>query len=68
MKALSIVAVSLLVAGPASAQDLLVRGARVHTMTAEGIRENTDVLVRSGRIVAIGARLEAPAGVTVIEA
>jgi hypothetical protein len=68
VKSSCIVAVSLLAAGPASAQDLLIRGARVHTITAEGTRENTDVLVRAGRIAAIGAGLEAPAGVAVIDA
>jgi len=68
VKAFCSVAVSLLAAGPAAAQDLLIRGARVHTITAEGTRENTDVLVRAGRIAAIGAALEAPAGVAVIDA
>ena len=68
MKVLCIAAVSILAVGPASAQDVLIRGARVHTITAEGVRENTDVLVRSGRIAAIGAGLEAPTGVAVIEA
>lgn len=68
MKALCIAAISLLAAGSASAQELLIRGARVHTLTAEGTRENTDVLVRAGRIAAIGAGLEAPAGVSVVDA
>ena len=68
MKASCIVAVSLLSADPALAQDLLIRGARVHTITAEGTRENTDVLVRAGRIAAIGAGLDAPAGVAAIDA
>ena len=68
MKVLGIVAASFLAAGAASAQDLLIRGARVHTITAEGTRDNIDVLVKGGRIAAIGAGLEAPAGVTVIDA
>jgi len=68
MKTLIISAVALLAAGTASAQDLLIKGARVHTVTAEGTLEDTDVLVRSGRIAAIGPGLEAPARVTVVEA
>ncbi|MFN3596516.1 MAG: amidohydrolase [Rubricoccaceae bacterium] len=53
---------------PASARgDLLIRGATVHTIT-QGTRENTDVLVRAGRIAEIGQGLRAPAGVPVIEA
>ena len=68
MKTLCIAAIATLAVGPASAQDILIRGARVHTITAEGTRENTDVLVRAGRIAAIGSGLEAPAGVTVVDA
>lgn len=68
MKALGIAVAALLAAGPASAQDLLIRGARVHTITAAGTLENTDVLVQSGRIVAIGSGLEVPTGVAVVDA
>ncbi len=68
MKILGIAAISLLAAGTASAQDLLIRGARVHTVTSAGTLENTDVLVQSGRIAAIGSGLEAPAGVAVVDA
>ena len=52
----------------ANAQDLLVRDATVHTGGAQGTLENTDVLVRNGRIAAIGSGLAAPAGVQVVEA
>lgn len=68
MKALGIAVAALLAAGPASAQDLLIRGARVHTITAAGTLEKTDVLVQSGRIVAIGSGLEVPTGVAVVDA
>jgi len=54
-------------AGSAAAQDLLVRNATVHTATAQGSLEGTDVLVRDGRIAAIGKGLAA-AGATVVEA
>lgn len=52
---------------PASAQDLLIRNATVHTVTARGMLERADVLVRSGRIAAVGTALAAP-GATVVEA
>ncbi|HEX9707136.1 MAG TPA: amidohydrolase family protein [Steroidobacteraceae bacterium] len=51
-----------------SAQELLIKGARVHTITAAGTLENADVLVQAGRIAAVGTGLAAPAGVAVIEA
>ena len=52
---------------PAHAQDVLIRGAKVHTMTASGTLERADVLVRGGRVVEVGNGLAA-AGATVIEA
>ena len=51
----------------ASAQDLLIRNARVHTVTERGTLERADVLVRNGRIAAVGTGLAA-AGATVIDA
>lgn len=51
----------------AAAQDVLVRGARVYTMTDAGVIENGDVLVRDGRIAQVGASIGAPAGVQVLE-
>jgi len=61
-------ALLLLAPAPAGAQDILIRGARVHTAAAAGTLENADVLVRGGRIAAVGAGLAAPAGATVVEA
>lgn len=52
---------------PSGAQDLLVRGATVHTMDARGTLDEADVLVRKGRIVEVGPALSAP-GVPVVEA
>ena len=63
--ALLLAAVALVT--PAHAQDVLIRGARVHTMTAGGTLEGADVLVRGGRVVEVGNGLAA-AGATVIEA
>lgn len=56
-----------LTATTASAQDLLVRGATVYTMTDAGVLEGADVLVRDGRIAQVGTALSAPAGVAVLE-
>ncbi len=71
MKTLRIAAVaaaSCLMLGTAGAQDVLIKGARVHTVATAGTLENADVLVQDGRIAAVGTGLEAPAGATVIDA
>ncbi|MEL6615890.1 MAG: amidohydrolase, partial [Bacteroidota bacterium] len=46
---------------------VLIQGATVHTVT-NGVLENTDVLVRDGKIDRIGEGLRAPRGVQVIDA
>jgi hypothetical protein len=43
----------------ASAQDLLIRDATVHTATSRGTLQHADVLVRNGRIAAVGPHLAA---------
>src|SRR6185312_13278620 len=48
--------------------DVLVRNARVHTVTSRGTLEHTDVLVRGATIAAVGANLTALAGVPVVDA
>lgn len=55
-------------AGAVAAQDVLIRNATVHTGMPAGRIENGDVLVRDGRIAAIGAGLEAPAGIVRVDA
>jgi imidazolonepropionase-like amidohydrolase len=57
-----------LAAGPAAAQDLLIRHAVVHTAGARGTLQSADVFVRGGKVAAVGANLTAPAGVAVVEA
>jgi imidazolonepropionase-like amidohydrolase len=52
---------------PTSAQDLLIRGGTVITIT-NGDLPDTDVLIRDGKIVEVGQKLEAPEGVRVIDA
>ena len=46
---------------------LLVRNATVWTEGPQGTLENTDVLVKAGKIAAIGTHLAAPAGATVVD-
>ena len=58
---------AMAVAPVASAQDVLIRNATVHTVTERGTLERTDVLVRGGRIAAVGSGLDA-AGAAVVEA
>jgi len=57
----------MLVAGNAAAQDLLIRNATVHTATGRGTLQNTDVLVRDGRVAAVGTGLAA-GDATVVDA
>jgi hypothetical protein len=52
----------------AAAQTLLLRNATVHSMTAAGVQTGQDVLLRDGRIVAIGGGLDAPTGAAIIDA
>ncbi|HXC07705.1 MAG TPA: amidohydrolase family protein [Steroidobacteraceae bacterium] len=71
MKALFVISVwagAALSAHQALAQDFVIRGATVHTATAQGTLKNTDVLVRGGVIAAIGAAAQGAAGATVVEA
>lgn len=49
------------------AQDLLIRNATVHTVSSRGTLQNADVLVRGGKISAVGNNLSAE-GVPTIDA
>lgn len=53
---------------PAQPAAVLVRGATVWTSADAGVLPQTDLLVRAGRIAAIGRGLTAPADAVVIEA
>ncbi len=53
---------------PAQATVLLLRGATLWTNTEQGVLQNADLLVRRGRIEAVGADLDVPSGAEVIEA
>ncbi|MCK9489336.1 MAG: amidohydrolase family protein [Xanthomonadales bacterium] len=52
----------------ATAQDLLIRDARVHTAAAAGTLERADILVQGGVIRAVGPDLAAPAGIATVQA
>ncbi len=52
----------------AHAQDILIRGAHIHTASAAGEIPAGDVLVRNGRIAAVGIDIAVPAGALLVEA
>ncbi|HWU53163.1 MAG TPA: amidohydrolase family protein [Tahibacter sp.] len=61
MNRFSFVAFIALFAGAAAADDLVLSGADLHTVS-HGVIERGEVLIRDGRIAALGARVDAPAG------
>ena len=46
-------------------QDILIKNATVWTSEKEGVLQNTDVLVKNGKIAAVGKNLSAPAAITI---
>jgi Amidohydrolase family len=52
----------------ANAQTVLIRGATVHTVGEQGVLNNTDVLIRDGKIAEVGSGLSAPSGATTVDA
>ena len=62
-----VVCLALVWTVPAVAQDVLIRGGTVITIT-NGDLSDTDVLIRDGKIAEIGQNLEAPEGFRVIDA
>jgi hypothetical protein len=55
-------------AAPAAAQTIFISEATVYTMGAPPVIQEADLLVRDGRVSAVGRDLEAPADAVVIEA
>jgi imidazolonepropionase-like amidohydrolase len=55
-------------ARPAQPATLLIKNATVWTSGPQGILANTDVLVKAGKVSAIGKNLAAPKGATVVDA
>lgn len=63
------IAIALLAcAALANAQDVLIRGATVYTVSEPGVLNNADVLVSNGKIAAVGTGLSAPSGATTVDA
>jgi imidazolonepropionase-like amidohydrolase len=62
-----LIAAAALLSSNADARDILIRNAKVHSVSSRGTIEHADVLVRGGRIAAVGAGLSAE-GAAVIEA
>jgi hypothetical protein len=63
-----VLAAMLVACGAASASDVLIRGARVHTLGEQGTLEKADVLVRDGKVASVAASLPDVAGAVVVEA
>jgi hypothetical protein len=64
-----LIAIALLsCAALANAQTVLIRGATVHTVAEQGVLTNADVLIRDGKIAAVGTGLSAPADATSVDA
>ncbi|MBT77449.1 MAG: hypothetical protein CL798_04570 [Chromatiales bacterium] len=52
----------------AAPEPVLIRNATVWTLENDGILENTDLLIKAGRIAGIGTELKAPRGAVIIDA
>ena len=61
------IVLALLAAAPATAADVLIKNARVVTLGPAGTLASGSVLIRDGRIAAVGADVAAPAGAQVID-
>ncbi|MDO1558878.1 amidohydrolase family protein [Brevundimonas sp. 2R-24] len=61
-------ALSLVCASAAHAQDVAVTNARIITMGPQGTVERGTIVIRGGRVTAVGADVRAPDGVQVIDA
>jgi hypothetical protein len=59
---------AIAISATTQAADLLIRNAEVHTLSTSGKLANADVLVRDGRIAAVGTNVAVPAGAKVVEA
>ncbi len=61
-----VLAISLALAG-AQAPAWVIRNARVHTLSSAGTIEHASVVIRDGRIAAVGTSVNVPAGAQVVE-
>ena len=68
VSAVACAAFCLAAAADAPPKDILVKGATIWTVGPAGIIERGDLLVRDGKIAAVGKNLSAPSGAMVIDA
>lgn len=54
-------------AAPAAAADIAITGARILTMGPSGVIESGTLVIRGGRIAAVGANVAAPVGARIID-
>jgi hypothetical protein len=52
----------------ASGQDVLIRGAKVYTLSSQGVLEGSDVLIRNGRVESVGRNLAGDGNIRVVDA
>ena len=64
----SVAAAALVPLAAAASGSVLIRNATIHTVSAAGVLEHTDLLISAGKIADIGHDLKAPAGTQVIDA
>src|SRR6185312_3324823 len=64
----SVAAAALMPLAAAASGSVLIRNATIHTVSAAGVLEHTDLLISAGKIADIGHDLKAPAGTQVIDA
>lgn len=68
MKRLILGVLLLWCAAAAIAQDVLIRNAAVHTVSDRGVLSRADVLIRGGKIAAVGSNLSAGSDATAVDA
>jgi len=68
MRVASLLVTGVFATAPAPAAELLIRGARVHTLGPQGTLDSADVRIREGRVVEVGQGLTAGADAAVVEA
>lgn len=65
---IALAVLATIVAPPLAAETVAITGATVHTLTERGVLDGATVVVRDGRIVAVGTDVRVPDGARVIEA
>ena len=60
--------IAVLACGIAQAESIAIVGGKVHTVGPQGVVENGTVIIREGRIAAVGANLAVPDGMQTIDA